>query len=118
MTDIRTKRVYEPAAPEDGWRVLVDRVWPRGLTREQVAADVWLKDVAPSTALRQWFGHERAKWDAFRERYAGELDAHPDALVPLLAAAKKGPVTLLYAARDSECNQAVALRAYLLARRR
>lgn len=116
MADIQLKRVYEPAAPEDGWRVLVDRVWPRGMHKEQVAADAWLKDVAPSTKLRQWFGHERAKWEEFRQRYALELDANPDAVAPLVAAAKSGRLTLLYAARDAECNQAVALRAYLLAR--
>lgn len=116
MMNIQVKRVYEPAAPEDGQRVLVDRVWPRGLTKERVAADAWLKDVAPSTGLRQWFGHERTKWDAFRQRYAVELDAHPEALTPLLTAARKGRLTLLYAARDTECNQAVALRAYLLER--
>lgn len=117
MTDIRTKRVYEPAGAADGLRILVDRVWPRGRTKAQVQADLWLKDVAPSTELRKWFGHERAKWKTFSRRYQSELDANPDALALLLDAAAKGPVTLLYSARDDECNQAVALRDYLLAAR-
>ena len=73
MTDIRTKRVYEPANPHDGLRVLVDRVWPRGMTKEQVQADLWLKDVAPSAALRKWFGHDRSKWEAFKRRYFWSL---------------------------------------------
>ncbi len=111
--DIQVKRVYDAAAAGDGWRVLVDRVWPRGLGKAQVRADAWLKDVAPSTALRKWFAHDRAKWDAFVQRYAAELDANPEALEPLRIAAKRGRLTLLYGARDNECNQAVALRAYL-----
>ncbi len=111
--DIQVKRVYDAAAADDGWRVLVDRVWPRGLGKAQVRADAWLKDVAPSTALRKWFAHDRAKWDAFVQRYAAELDANPEALEPLRIAAKRGRLTLLYGARDNECNQAVALRAYL-----
>ncbi|HWP02875.1 MAG TPA: DUF488 domain-containing protein [Gemmatimonadaceae bacterium] len=116
MTDIRTKRVYEPATPHDGFRVLVDRVWPRGMTKEQVQADLWLKDVAPSTALRKWFGHDRAKWEAFKRRYFSELDARPEAVARLLDRAEKGRLTLLFSARDAEYNQAVALREYLLSR--
>ncbi len=116
--DIQVKRVYDAAAADDGWRVLVDRVWPRGLSKAQVRADAWLKDVAPSTALRQWFAHDRVKWDEFVQRYTVELDANPEALEPLRAAAKQGRLTLLYGARDSEFNQAVALRAYLRAHRR
>lgn len=112
--DIRVKRVYDAVAADDGWRVLVDRIWPRALSKAQVHADAWLKDVAPSTALRQWFAHDRAKWEGFVQRYAQELDANPAALAPLREAAQRGRLTLLYAARDSECNQAVALRAYLL----
>ncbi len=114
--DIRIKRVYDTAAADDdGWRVLVDRVWPRGLTKAQVRADAWLRDVAPSTALRRWFAHDRAKWNEFVDRYTAELGAMPEALEPLRMAAKRGRVTLLYGARDNEYNQAVALRAYLLA---
>ena len=115
-TDIRTKRVYEQADPQDGFRVLVDRVWPRGMTKEQVQADLWLKDIAPSTALRKWFGHDRSKWEEFKRRFWVELDAEPEAAAQLLAAAAKGRLTLLFSARDTECNQAIALRDYLLAR--
>jgi uncharacterized protein YeaO (DUF488 family) len=116
MTDIRTKRVYEPAKPHDGLRVLVDRVWPRGMTKEQVQADLWLKDVAPGAALRKWFGHDRSKWEAFKRRYFLELDAQPEAVARLLDEAAKGRLTLLFSARDAEYNQAIALRAYLLSR--
>jgi uncharacterized protein YeaO (DUF488 family) len=115
---IRVKRVYEPAAPTDGLRVLVDRLWPRGMSRTAVAADLWLKDVAPSTALRRWFAHDPAKWDAFKRRYFAELDANRAALVPLIEAARRGPVTLLFSAADERHNQAVALREYLLAHAR
>jgi uncharacterized protein YeaO (DUF488 family) len=117
-TDIRTKRVYEQAGPQDGFRVLVDRVWPRGMAKEQVQADLWLKDIAPSTALRKWFGHDRSKWEEFKRRFWVELDAQPGAAAQLLAAAAKGRLTLLFSARDAECNQAVVLRDYLLSRSR
>lgn len=113
--DIRCKRVYQAAQPDDGLRVLVDRIWPRGMTREQVQADQWLKEIAPSSSLRRWFGHDRGRWDEFRPRYLLELDAHPERVEPLRADAAQGRVTLLYAARDTECNHAVALRDYLLA---
>lgn len=116
MLDIHTKRVYEPTDPDDGLRVLVDRVWPRGMTKAQVQAGLWLKDVAPSTPLRRWFGHDRARWDDFKRRYFSELDGRPEAVARLLDAAANGRVTLLYSARDVECNQAVALREYLLSR--
>ncbi|MGI9294265.1 MAG: DUF488 domain-containing protein [Pseudomonadales bacterium] len=114
--DIRTKRVYEPINPRDGLRILVDRVWPRGMTKAQVQADRWLKDVAPSTALRKWFGHDRLKWRAFKDRYFSELDAKPETMEALIDEAVKGRLTLLFSARDIECNQAVALREHLLAR--
>ncbi|MCX8024423.1 MAG: DUF488 domain-containing protein [Thermanaerothrix sp.] len=113
---IQVKRVYAPRTQEDGLRVLVDRVWPRGLKREDVCADLWLKEVAPSPALRQWFGHDPARWETFKARYFAELDANPQTVERLLALAQTQPVTLLYAARDEQCNQAVALREYLLAR--
>jgi uncharacterized protein YeaO (DUF488 family) len=116
MTDILTKRVYEPANPDDGFRVLVDRVWPRGMTKEQVQADLWLKEAAPSTALRKWFGHDRSKWETFKRRYSSELDAKPEAVAKLLDQAAKGRLTLLFSTRDAEYNQAVALREYLLSR--
>lgn len=114
--DIQTKRVYEPAHPQDGFRVLVDRVWPRGKTKEQVRADLWLKDVAPSTALRKWFNHDRSKWEAFKNRYYAELDANPQAVTRLLEKAAEGRLTLLFSARDVDYNQAVALKEYLLLR--
>jgi uncharacterized protein YeaO (DUF488 family) len=114
MKDIRTKRVYEPAEPDDGVRVLVDRLWPRGMTKEKVQASLWLKDVAPSTPLRKWFGHDRAKLEEFRHRYLAELDAEPGVVKRVLDEVEKGRVTLLYSARDTECNHAVVLRDYLL----
>ena len=107
------KRVYEPPAPEDGYRVLVDRLWPRGLKREDAALDLWAKDVGPSRELRQWFGHEPARWEGFRHRYAAELDAAAEQWRPLLVKAARHRVTLLYGAHDVEHNNAVALRAYL-----
>ena len=114
--DIRTKRVYEPANPEDGARILVDRLWPRGLTKEKVRANLWLKDVAPSTILRKWFGHDRSRWKGFKTRYFLELDAKPEAVKVLAEVAAKSRLTLLFSAQDSECNQAVALTEYLSAR--
>ena len=116
--DIRLKRTTEAAAEGDGARLLVDRLWPRGVRKESLQLAGWLKEVAPSTELRKWFGHDPAKWDEFRRRYFAELDAKPAVLEPLLAAARKGPVTLLYSARDREHNQAVALRDYLRERYR
>lgn len=114
MKEIFTKRVYEPAGPDDGLRVLVDRLWPRGVTKERLQASMWLKEVAPSAVLRRLFGHDRSKWEAFRLRYLEELEARPPGLAALFEAAGRGRVTLLYAARDSECNHAVVLREYLI----
>ena len=108
-----TKRVYEPAAKSDGARVLVDRVWPRGITKEKAALDLWLKEIAPSTALRKWFGHDPARWDEFRKRYGKELDGNAEAVAQLKDMIAKGPVTLVYSAHDAEHNQAVALLDYL-----
>ncbi len=110
---IRTRRVLEPTAPEDGKRFLVDRLWPRGLRRESLRLDGWLKEVAPSDGLRRWFGHDPAKWEAFCRRYAEELEARPEAWRPLLEAAREGDVTLLFGARDEARNNAVALKAFL-----
>jgi uncharacterized protein YeaO (DUF488 family) len=115
-TDIRTKRVYEPAAPDDGARVLVDRIWPRGLTKAQVQADLWLKEAAPSTELRKWTHQDPERYDEFKQRYFEELDAAPEAVQTLLDLAAQGTLTLLFAARDVQQNQAVALREYLLER--
>lgn len=112
MIDI--KRVYAPAQEEDGFRILVDRVWPRGVSKDKLQADLWLKDAAPSTALRKWFGHDRAKWVQFQQRYFAELDEKPEVIRQLLDLAEKQKVTLLFAARDTEYNQAAALKTYLL----
>ncbi len=117
---IHTKRVYEPAEKSDGARFLVERLWPRGMKKEALRMEAWLKDVAPSPALRQWFGHDPKKWPEFQRRYTKELDANPAAWQPLLEAARRGNVTLLYAAHDTERNSAVVLQQYLqskLARR-
>ncbi len=114
----KLKRVYDPPSLEDGSRVLVDRLWPRGLTKKRAAVDLWLKEIAPSTELRQWFGHDPARWPTFQRRYAKELEARPD-LVKLLR--RKGhdePVTLVYGARDEEHNAAVVLKAFLAKARR
>jgi uncharacterized protein YeaO (DUF488 family) len=111
--NITIKRVYEPAAKADGARVLIDRVWPRGITKEKAALDLWLKEIAPSTELRKWFGHDPARWDEFRRRYNKELDGNEEPVRQLNALIGKGPVTLLYSAHDTEHNQAVALSDYL-----
>lgn len=110
---IVVKRVYEPAAKTDGFRVLVDRLWPRGLTKEEAPLDQWLKELAPSAALRQWFGHAPSRWDGFRHRYASELDGLAEHWRPLAERSTRHTLTLLYAARDEEHNNAVALKAYL-----
>jgi uncharacterized protein YeaO (DUF488 family) len=108
--DIHLKRAYSPPSPADGIRVLVDRLWPRGLRKSDAAIDRWLKDVAPSTELRRWFGHDPARWDEFRRRYRAELSHETDLLDELRTIARKGPLTLVYAARDELHNEAVVLR--------
>ena len=106
---VAIKRVYEEPKEADGMRILVDRLWPRGLTKEKAKVDLWLKEVAPSNELRKWFAHDPKKWTEFQARYKDELKARPDELARLKREAKKGPVTLLYGAHDAEHNQAVAL---------
>jgi uncharacterized protein YeaO (DUF488 family) len=118
LKDIRAKRVYDPADRRDGFRVLVDRVWPRGLTKQQLQADLWLRDAAPSTTLRKWFGHDPSRWEGFKSRYFSELDRKPETVATLLDEAAKKRLTLLFSARDAEHNQAAALREYLLSRAR
>ncbi|HJW83386.1 MAG TPA: DUF488 domain-containing protein [Anaerolineae bacterium] len=113
---IRLKRVYDPAASTDGRRFLVERLWPRGIRKDALQLDGWLKDVAPSDELRRWFGHDPDRWVEFQRRYRKELDARPDACRPLLDAARRGSVTLLYSARDTERNNAVVLQRYLEAK--
>lgn len=110
---VRIKRVYDEPAAGDGKRILVDRLWPRGIAREKARIDEWLKEIAPSDELRKWFGHDPARWDEFRERYRQELEAKAEILDHLRSMAKKGTVTLLFAARDEEHNNAVALREML-----
>jgi uncharacterized protein YeaO (DUF488 family) len=110
---IKVKRAYEPLAPDDGTRFLVDRLWPRGVKRETLRLNGWLRDVAPSDALRRWFDHDPARWEDFQRRYFAELDSRPQAWQSILEAARRGTVTLLYTARDSEHNNAVAWKRYL-----
>ena len=110
---IKLKRAYEKPARDDGERILVERLWPRGLTKLEAKIDLWLKDVAPSTELRRWFGHDPAKWEEFQRRYRVELGGKPEAWQPLLDAAESDDVTLLFSAHDLEHNNAVALKAYL-----
>ena len=107
------KRVYDEAVPEDGVRFLVERLWPRGIKKTELALDAWLKDVAPSVALRQWFAHDPKKWAKFQQRYFTELDGHPDACKQIRSAARHGRVTLVYSSHDTEHNNAVALKEYL-----
>lgn len=114
---IRIKRVYEAVDSRDGRRFLVERLWPRGMKKENLAMEGWLKDLAPSAALRQWFGHDPAKWEEFRQRYSAELENNPTAVQPLLEAARQGDVTLLYSAHDQEHNSALLLKNFLDARR-
>jgi uncharacterized protein YeaO (DUF488 family) len=113
---IAIKRAYEAPERGDGMRILVDRMWPRGVSKEEAEIDLWLKEIAPSTKLRQWFGHEAPKWEKFREKYFKELDANGDMVAELKACVKKGKVTLVYAAKDEEHNNAVALSEYLQSR--
>lgn len=110
---IKLKRVYEPAASGDGTRFLVERLWPRGVKKSALQMDAWLKDVAPSTELRQWFSHDPTKWSDFRERYFRELRANRGAIEPIVTAARRGAVTLLYSSHDAEHNNAVALKDYI-----
>jgi uncharacterized protein YeaO (DUF488 family) len=110
---IHLKRVYEEPSKKDGIRVLVERLWPRGLTKERAAVDLWLKDVAPSPELRKWFGHDPARWEQFQERYRRELRKQKDAVQLLKQKGKQGSVTLVYAARDEEHNGALTLKRFL-----
>jgi uncharacterized protein YeaO (DUF488 family) len=110
---IRVKRVYDKPVPSDGSRLLVDRIWPRGLKKNGLPLDGWIKEVAPSDRLRKWFGHDPKKWKEFRKRYFAELRVKPETWQPIRESARRSDVTLLYGARDSERNNAVALRDFL-----
>jgi len=113
---IKLKRVYDPAEPSDGKRFLVERLWPRGVRKDALPLDGWLRDVAPSDELRRWFHHDPARWEDFQQRYWAELEIKPETWKPLVEAARQGDVTLLFSARDTEHNNAVALKAFLESR--
>ncbi|MGS1095523.1 DUF488 domain-containing protein [Aquamicrobium terrae] len=113
MSGLVVKRVYEPAADGDGQRVLVDRLWPRGVKKEDARLDLWLKDIAPSDDLRHWFGHDPERWTEFQKRYRAEMKDKDEAVAELRGLMAKGKVTLLFAAHDEQHNNAVALAAYL-----
>lgn len=110
---LQIKRAYDVASKDDGYRVLVDRLWPRGVSKDQARIDLWMKEIAPSTKLRQWFAHDPERWSEFRKRYFRELDEHPEVVEQLQTIIRKEPVTLVYAAKDEEHNDAVALQEYL-----
>jgi uncharacterized protein YeaO (DUF488 family) len=111
------RRVYDPPGRDDGRLFLVERLWPRGVRKEAWPLEAWVKEVAPSTALRRWYAHDPAKWPEFQRRYRLELEANPAAWHPLLSAARRGPITLLYSARDTERNSALVLQSFLEAQR-
>jgi uncharacterized protein YeaO (DUF488 family) len=110
---IKIKRAYDEVSDDDGYRILVGRLWPRGVTKERAAIDLWLKDIAPSTELRKWFGHDPEKWEEFRRRYSKELEGKQKDIEILNQKISEGPVTLIYSARDREHNTAAALKDYL-----
>jgi uncharacterized protein YeaO (DUF488 family) len=110
---VRIKRVYDPVSPSDGKRILVDRVWPRGVKKEEARAEEWLKEIAPSTELRKWFGHDPEKWPEFRKKYKQELKSHADLIKRIKSEARGKTVTLLFAAKNEDQNQAVVLREVL-----
>jgi uncharacterized protein YeaO (DUF488 family) len=112
--NVRLKRAYDAPGPADGTRVLVDRLWPRGIKKTEAEIDHWAKDIAPSGELRKWFGHEPDRWEEFCERYAAEVLQHPDQLKQLRELARNGPITLVYSAHDELHNNAVALRRLIL----
>ena len=111
MLKLKLKRVYEPAESSDGYRILVDRLWPRGLSKAKAAVDEWMKEIAPSAELRRWFGHDPERWAEFQRRYEHELRAHADLVGEIASRAAQGPVTLVYGARDEAHNDAVVLAA-------
>ena len=110
---VKTKRIYDEASRQDGLRILVERLWPRGVKKDEAQWDLWLKDLAPSTELRKWFGHDREKWGEFRRRYFAQLDTERDLVTLLKRRCQEKNVTLVYSASDEECNSAVALKEYL-----
>jgi uncharacterized protein YeaO (DUF488 family) len=115
---ITLKRAYEPVSRSDGARLLVERLWPRGVSKAKLRLDAWLKEAGPSTELRKWFGHDPEKWDEFRRRYFRELDSRPEAWQRIVSAARRGRVTLVYSSHDTHHNNAVALQEYVKAKAR
>ena len=111
---VRLKRAYEPPAADDGTRILIDRLWPRGVKKTDAAIDEWMKEIAPSSALRKWFGHEPGRWQEFRRRYQSEIRQHPEQFEQLRTLARHGPITLVFSARDEAHNDAVVLKDLLL----
>ena len=114
--NVRLKRAYAPPEAKDGTRILIDRLWPRGVSKAEAALDQWMKEIAPSTELRKWFGHDPVRWDEFYRRYTGELDKNTELLKQLRSLARLGPVTLIYSAHDELHNDAIVLRDQLLGR--
>jgi uncharacterized protein YeaO (DUF488 family) len=114
--NVKVKRAYDPPSAKDGKRILVDGLWPRGISKEKAALDHWMKEIAPSTELRQWFAHDPRCWEEFRRRYAAELRQHPDLVTELRSLARHGPITLVYAAHDEAHNDAIVLGDVLLGR--
>lgn len=112
--NVKLKRAYEPSAADDGTRILIDRLWPRGITKKRAAIDQWMKDISPSTELRKWFNHDPARWDEFRRRYTREVHKNSDLLDQLRTLARHGPITLVYSAHDEKHNDAVELRKLIL----
>jgi uncharacterized protein YeaO (DUF488 family) len=115
-SNVRLKRAYEPPEKTDGTRILVDRLWPRGVSKEEAKLDEWIKEIAPSSELRTWFGHDPRRWDEFRKRYRTELAEHSETLKDLRRRAREGPITLVYSARDEIHNDAIVLRNVILGR--
>jgi uncharacterized protein YeaO (DUF488 family) len=114
--NVRLKRAYATPSADDGTRILVDRLWPRGLSKERAAIDQWMKDIAPTTGLRKWFGHDPTRWEGFRRRYSKEVSEKADLLDQLRSLARQGPITLVYSAHDEKHNDAVQLRELILGR--
>jgi uncharacterized protein YeaO (DUF488 family) len=110
---IKIKRIYDASAPDDGIRILVDRLWPRGLSKEKAKVDLWLKEISPSNELRKWYGHDPKKWSQFREKYSKELRAHRELAELVIQKTKEGVVTLLYSSKEEKINNAVALKEYI-----
>jgi uncharacterized protein YeaO (DUF488 family) len=110
---IRIKRIYDPPSPQDGFRILVDRLWPRGLSKEKAKVDLWLREISPSNELRKWYGHDPEKWGEFKRRYYEEIGSQQEPLELLLKKAKQGTITLLYGSKEEKLNNAVALKEYL-----